>query len=326
MTPLTPVDPQRLVHVQGERLARRDFDDQGRLDDQVRWWHNRALHHAYGVVRGLTVTIEAGGATVQPGLAYDCHGRELILHSRRTVALPGEEPSYLVLTHTGGEPALRWVPRRLFAAADGVPLHEHKHDATPLYPNEQNATPPHANGQDTAPPHANGQDTAPPHANEQDAAPLDADEQGSTFTPPRARPQARPLIGHGATVTGQTPWLRLTRKRHCSVRAFGIEVAVDTSAAGFTGTPCYFAQLTGSLVTPAEPDRPFVPLGHIAQATKDGFRYRLLMPWLHQEERDAAQVAALARSTGLAVTWIGIQQLQPYSSHQLGDGGTHELH
>ena len=71
--PLIPLAPLRLRHGQGESLSGRDFSDQAAQDDQLRWWHNRALHRAYGVAQGLEVDLasEPGTAVVSPGLAYD---------------------------------------------------------------------------------------------------------------------------------------------------------------------------------------------------------------------------------------------------------------
>jgi hypothetical protein len=54
-----------------------------------------------------------------------------------------------------------------------------------------------------------------------------------------ARPLAWPRIGSGRTVPGRTAW----RERRLSSLLLLIEVTVDTSAAGFTEIPCYFASL-----------------------------------------------------------------------------------
>ncbi|MEU7000205.1 hypothetical protein [Nonomuraea sp. NPDC046570] len=263
--PPTPMEPQRLRHGPGERLALGDFADQARLDDQVRWWHNRALHHAYGVAAGLAVTVAAGFAAVEPGLAYDCHGRELPLREGRRVAVPeGEETFYLVLAWGGcGEVKLSWVPRSAFSARHGVAL-------------------------------ATG-------------------DAGGGFRPPRVRPLARPLIGHGATVTGQTSWQPWMEQLDEEWRELGVQVAIDTSAAGFTAVPCYFAQISGPLWTSAAPLLPLTPFGHVAEATKDGFSYRLLMPWAASQDRAQDGAGVLTRAAGLAVTWIGVQEYGSFS-------------
>ena len=66
-----PADIQRLRHVPRELLRSRDFRDQAAFSNQLRWWHNRALHDAFGVASGLSVALAAGAASalVQPGIA-----------------------------------------------------------------------------------------------------------------------------------------------------------------------------------------------------------------------------------------------------------------
>jgi hypothetical protein len=306
VSPLMPVDPQRLRHGGGEALLRRDLADQAAQDDQVRWWHSRALHRAYGVVDGLEVTMTmvegATAAEVRPGLAYDCHGRELLLGQPRQVAVPDDPDGLvLVLTHdarAAGGVTLRWLPRSSLAVRDGVPL-----------------------------------------TTAGDAA---------TLAAPRARPLARPRIGNGATIVGETawrPWVERARATR-EVLYLGVQVDIDTKAAGFTAVPCYFVQLNGSMWDPQFPTFLLLPFGHVAGAGKDRFTFRLLMPWVfqaqelqrdrgeepaadapsggerlldaHERELPVGRARAAAPSfrsafrglggaTGLAVTWIGIQ-------------------
>ena len=59
--PLRRVSPERLQHQTGEALLRRDFADQAAQDDQLRWWHTRALHGAWGISEGLSVTAALPG-------------------------------------------------------------------------------------------------------------------------------------------------------------------------------------------------------------------------------------------------------------------------
>src|SRR6266540_798307 len=338
---LVPVEPKRLRHGSGEALLRRDFAEQAAQDDQLRWWHSRALHRAYGVVEGLGVTVTLVGgvrtAEVQPGLAYDCYGRELLLDRPRQVPVP-EDDDQLVLAIASIAPdpgcapppggwcrdervvaggvVLRWVVRSAFTLRDGVPL--------------------------------------------------TTSDEAAAFPAPKARPIARPRIGHGATIAGETAWRPwVERFEDEQVFRLGIQVDVDTSAAGFTAVPCYFAQLTGSLWSARVPLVLLLPFGHVAQAAKDRFTFRLLAPWLYfvrrlgprpepepeppvlieeapagepglldaherevplerplrrPREPDFGQAfRALARVTDLAVSWTGIQQRSDT------DGGTDGL-
>src|ERR1043165_4464539 len=79
---------QRLKYWQGQKLLSRDFRDQTSYQAQLRWWHNRALHNSYGVSYGLGVTLDATRVTIEPGVAYDCYGRELILQTTKEIPLP----------------------------------------------------------------------------------------------------------------------------------------------------------------------------------------------------------------------------------------------
>jgi hypothetical protein len=352
VNPLVPVAPQRLRYGRGEALLGRDFAQQAAQDDQLRWWHSRALHNAYGVVEGLEVTVAlvngVSTAKVGPGLAYDCHGRELPLDRPRRVPVP-EDEEQLVLAIASGAPeagcappsggwcrdervapggvVLRWVRRSGFTSRDGVPL--------------------------------------------------TVSDEAAVFSAPKVRPLARPRIGHGATISGDTawrPWVEAFPDEQ--VLRLGIQVDVDTSAAGFTAVPCYFAQVTGSMWTARLPLVLLLPFGHVAQTAKDRFTFRLLAPWLYVFERIGARpqpepespqvseeapaggerlldadereialggagarrprepdfrgaVRGLVRATNLAVTWIGIQQRSdgddPFAAPDT-DGGTHGLH
>jgi hypothetical protein len=134
------------------------------------------------------------------------------------------------------------------------------------------------------------------------------------------RALARPRIGHGATVPGGTAWTPWTEVRDGREWLLGLEVEVDTSAAGFTSVPCYFAQLTGSMWDPRVARLFIVPFQHIAVPDKDHFTYRVLAPWLFEASRErsanaraylpnfAGAIRGYTNLTGLAVTWTGIQR------------------
>lgn len=263
--PLLRVDPLRLRHVRGEALHRRDFADQSDQDDQRRWWHNRAVHQAYGILRGLEVTVDDGVATVAPGVAFDCHGRELVLSTPRQVPLPADaETSVLVIARSGDGVTLCWSPPEAAVIGDAVRL----------------------------------------------------DVAGGS-APPLVRPFARPRIGRGATIPGSTAWEPWLEHFGGQTLHLGIQVDVDTSAAGFTATPCYFAQFTGATWDPRLPLTLVIPFDHLARQQRDRFTFRLLMPWLYVRQaikmpqlvaRDYREAfRGLVQITDLAVTWIGIQ-------------------
>src|ERR1035438_9079967 len=97
---------ERLQYWQGQMLRSRDFRDDGAIEAQRRWWHNRAVHAAFGVNYGLQVTGDASTGTlvltVPCGLAYDCFGRELILKKDATApALPQGTAAQTLVIQTG---------------------------------------------------------------------------------------------------------------------------------------------------------------------------------------------------------------------------------
>lgn len=144
-----PAELQRLSYSQGQMLRSRDFRDQMSFAAQLRWWHNRALHNTFGVVTGgLQVTLKPDGksVSVEPGLAYDCFGRELMLFHRQSVAIPEMTQSITLLARykdtplfaenhdlagaclpgtaslSEEQPDLFWKVSRTVQIRDGVPL------------------------------------------------------------------------------------------------------------------------------------------------------------------------------------------------------------
>jgi hypothetical protein len=86
-------DLERLRFWQGQRMTARDFNDQARIDAQLRWWHNRALHDIPGVLEGFTVEVrDTGHVAIAKGLAVDGIGRELRLPEAVVEAIPAQVP------------------------------------------------------------------------------------------------------------------------------------------------------------------------------------------------------------------------------------------
>jgi hypothetical protein len=83
--------------------------------------HNRTLH-GFGIVSGLEVGVQSGQIIVEPGLALDCEGNELVVPSARPVVLAsttdGLRPAYV---------RVRYV--------------EEETDFVPALPDEPTATP-----------------------------------------------------------------------------------------------------------------------------------------------------------------------------------------
>jgi len=71
------------VHYFARQFLRpQDFSDEQAYHIAMRRRHNIA-HHLWGIVRGLELAVEGDALFVQPGIAVDGYGRELILSARR---------------------------------------------------------------------------------------------------------------------------------------------------------------------------------------------------------------------------------------------------
>lgn len=248
---------------QGQTLRSRDFNDELAVEAQLRAWHNRsATHNAFGIAQGFQLTVVNECVEVEPGIAYDCFGRELILTRCIPVEIPKTSESMTLLVrykHTndvtenielnavcfecGDRPdaaqvELYWKADANLQIQDGVPLARLAADADGVIEGEK----------------------------------------------ARARPLARPRIGNGATIPGSTAWQLWTipglRGRGIPI---GLQVTVDTSGAGFTQTPCYFAWLnnTPSKLTAENLLSFFLFFWHVEyvmETTDNHFTFRVLLP------------------------------------------------
>ncbi|HEV7675051.1 MAG TPA: hypothetical protein VGQ12_11025 [Candidatus Angelobacter sp.] len=110
------------------------------------------------------------------------------------------------------------------------------------------------------------------------------------YRPVVARPLARPRIAAGATVPGDTAW-ELWEENGISI---GVQSEVDTSAAGFTTTPNYFAEVEAGN-SAAE----FLPawFASIAAPKPDSFTLRLFMRRIARESFDIVDAKSRAAAT-----------------------------
>lgn len=52
--------------------------------------HNRTLH-GFGIVSGLKVSVSSGQIVVEPGLALDCEGNELLIETEQSIRFPAND-------------------------------------------------------------------------------------------------------------------------------------------------------------------------------------------------------------------------------------------
>ncbi len=293
---------ERIRYWQGQMLRSRDFCGQMNTDAQLRAWHNRALHQAYGVALGLIVSAEQDSGTLKgirvgPGVAYDCFGRAIILLSEQIVQVPAaltdapgamalllryrETAEFPKLQEVAGtrvtcqtscaaeSPVFVWKPSGQVVSTDGVSL------ARVIFDNG--------------------------------IAQIDP-----LFVPDLARPLAKPHLANGATIPGATVWTPWRVGGTGNQMTLGMETVVDTSEAGFTKTPCYCASLQGLDDELRDFKGPTVIFTHIAAPKPDQFTFRVMLP-------NRAYAIMLARMKSLATTyrrrnlayvcWLGCESL-----------------
>jgi hypothetical protein len=255
-------DLERLRYWQGQTLRSRDMRDQGRFDARRRELHNRALHSTDGVAFGLAVKKVDGDPSqvnVECGVAYDCYGRKLLLQQPRTIAI-ATEPSWLILRYRadGVDRASCCEHPDRGCVADQARLLDRGVEL--VWVSLGSFEP------------LNGVALARVAGGDLDL----------TFRPRQARPLARPRLARGQTVRGNTPWEPWNvdtpdGQGGLTKTVVGVQTHIDTSAAGFTSTPCYLALIDAPNwdVAKAEFAPAFFP--HVADPTVDGFTFRLLM-------------------------------------------------
>ena len=312
----------RVTYWEGQMVRSSDFLGIQRVEDQRRWWHNRAMHNAYGVYQGFQASTadgkqdQADMVQVNPGVAYDCFGRELILECLATIqyaAQPlaqGDVRTLLVRYkrppsrrdsdpvtaaccfccggHSSGNIEFVWTDSRRISPQDGVPLGQVR------------------------------------------AAGINRGRFSGFRTPPRRRALARPHLATGSTVPGNTSWEPWDFTPPFSNVAavfpieIGVQTTIDTSAAGFTQIPQYFAWLQGSVWNAATVQLVPALLPSIANESLDSFIFRLILmvpgSGVIFEEgstappaepinliQSADDFADFAQQQGLYVAWLGSQ-------------------
>jgi len=313
---------ERFTYSAGQKLRSRDFLEIQRVEEQHRWWHNRAMHNAFGVYRGFEPVIEkdASGKPVvleiRPGLAYDCMGRELILECPALIPYPprpplGEtitllvrykkpasrsetDPVSSVCCFSGGSGSAGtvefvWVSGARRSPTEGVPLGSLRNTGSTR--------------------------------DFFSATPL-----------PRKRALARPHLATGSTVPGSTSWQPWEFASPVALIAeddglppieIGVQTTIDTSAAGFTELPQYFAWLEGPIFIPKTQQLVPALLPSLTNESLAGFTFRLVLMKNEQPGvvevfaaspvppieliESAADFADFALRNGLYVSWLGCQ-------------------
>ncbi|MEE9128631.1 MAG: hypothetical protein V3T84_01330 [Phycisphaerales bacterium] len=371
---------ERLRYWQGQMLRSGDLNDQLAIDEEMRRWHNRAIHRAYGIVKGLEVESQIAKGpdrrttvlVVKPGLAYDGCGGAICLPCEKQVPLPLDWKKvacwtlYIGARGTSREateccfptrpmrqqPDLFWRPSDLPRSVDSVPIVALRRT-------------------DAVTDDGSGTGTGTP-------AEIDTEMQVDESVRVMVRPEARPRIAHGATIQGQTAWKEWTISQFIFVKGgdaqpaatpasghvraaaivtqlrkvtsmvgmlptlvstnvvavaqvltkvskqtvakraelgiLRVETVVDTSAAGFSGEPAYFAWLRGHPAVSGACDLPTFTLGRITDSNRNSFTFSALV----SADRSASLNFALRH---LYVCWMGIECVPPCADSNEVDHG-----
>ncbi len=291
MTNTLQAPAQRIFYRDGQLLAARDLGDEKHRDDLLRWLHVRYLHRTWGIAAGYEVQGAIGDSVVlvAPGYAVDIEGREILSSVAASVPVPaaaGTANYVLTLNH------LEDTPRRCCSLDTNSATQDERPSFNWRTPQDVRFGP------------------QIPLVNVKVS---DGKIQGTfDFRVRRnAKRFVRPHIAAGLTEPGRTGW-------EAGLLLNSVEVTVDTSAAGFTRTPMYFAVLTGDFANIRfSPPGATWPSGtnpafflhcccFIASATSSEFTYRIVRARDLQKGLDKAPDA---EARGWALQWVGLQTI-----------------
>jgi hypothetical protein len=284
---------ERFRYWQGQLVRSRDFADQATEVARQARWHNRSVHNAFGVRFGFDAALVDAAPELRVrigcGVAFECSGAMLVLQRPRELPVPTTEPaSSMVLLVRSRDGNGGCGGHAATAPADGGHLWED--DLVFTWERRFRGNP----------------EAGVPLARVSLAAPGSATVDQSVR--PLARPLARPRLVSGATIPGLTPW---------EPWPAGMQTRIDTSAAGFTQVPRYFATLIATRKGPSSPEAPLLSFTHVADAGLTEFTFRILMRAQRRGELEAGgqgrselQMTEIVRNLGLFVCWIGCQPLE----------------
>jgi hypothetical protein len=288
---------ERLRYRQGQTLRGVDFRDQRRIDDQLQAWHNRGLHNVYGVAKkipgGLKVEFAQDHVVVSTGLAYDAFGSPLIRCDETRVPFSELiEPTYLVIRRKNN---CGCSPSAHPAGSCFAPHHSLVAEDTELVwlPTKNFSF--------------------------RDGVPLarvtvenDVIRNDGFFVAPVARALAGPRISSGATIPGATTWE--VSELVLSIPFTEVRVKIDTSSAGFTTVPEYFASLQGSLTSLDSAGRVkffCLHFDHIERAKIDGFIFSFSIVAARVTSGDRHRVREIQKFLNeqkTYVSWLAVQR------------------
>ncbi len=266
----------------GQRLTPADLTAGQNYHREMRWLHNRSLH-AWGIALGLGVSSTAGAkeVRVEPGLALDYRGRELVLTEPQMLSVPPvADPAryYLTLSYQDDAAARLLAKRKGVCAGEGAMV---------------------------------GRDVVLALVQVRDCKLTDAPSLADRR---EARPSNQPYVAAGTT--GTTVWSLWRDEAAAQKPILGIQTGVDTSTGRFVATPTYLVQVLGERIYSGGGLIFFEGWVQVHQPTSIGFTCRLFMPeqtvgtWRlnpHDELAKPGVLASLVDDMRWHVTWTGVE-------------------
>ncbi len=287
----------RVTWRDGQRLTARDLADERRRGEWLRWLHTHVLHGSWGIVLGyevVPVTGDPHSVLLKPGFGVDGPGRELILATALVLPAPAAPPGvqYFVLTASyqadgafRDRPALAGlcVGGGLDPRQDRPAFAWRRLDEVRFGPEVPLARVRVNNGT------------------------VEAIDGGVRRM---ARRQIRPYVDWGVVELDEVQFKPVPA--HAGVHSNApvyVYADIDTSAAGFTRTPVYFAQFVPPDGSPAPAD----PATFIMQPRAKSFRFgvvwpaRMAQPFFSTLGVSAARAALGFATMPRRILWVGFE-------------------
>jgi hypothetical protein len=285
MSNCTEVVNERITYREGQRLMARDLRDDRNRARLLRMLHVRHLHETWGIATGFDVQAAGTAAVaVGPGYALDSYARDLVLSANIALPVPAVQgPQIFVLVAT----FLQDCAFPTSSAGASVCL------SAPLHPRRERPafawrTPVELELGSMVP-----------------LCSITVDNKaikGAIETRVRRYAQrlVRPYIATGRTDADPTLWQAWWNRAILD----GYFQRVDTSDAGFTAAPQYFAELvpvkpSANLSTAEVVAALASAHGHIKETSRDGFVFQAVVP--ERFRRDLLDT--------WAVSWVGVQPM-----------------
>ena len=304
---------ERVQFFNGQRLFASDLQALEEFNREMRWLHNMSLHQP-GVGSGFAISGAKGDreVVIQPGYAINAKGQEIVLTETRTEPIPpvandGTGNSvFFDLTVSYPETGLKESETRegICAPVGAVRLRE-----APDFSWIRLGPPP-----DRLPLNATLRDQVRDGMRirlaRAEVLNCQLEQPLSLAQRRNARPAVQPYVSSGRS--GVPGW-----SVPGNASGFGVEISrdVDTSAARFQTTPCYFAHVTGDRVFQINVGNRTITLVldgfvNVTAATPTSFHISILIPESFLRNMDSivlAQLPKLLEQNQWQVEWIGVE-------------------